>query len=90
MDEDGRLRRLGCAIADWGSFQMRTIEGWFDRSPETAEDRAIRLEGERIRKSSGNLCGLNLGLYLSDILRGLSARLDRLDLSQNGMLGVSR
>jgi hypothetical protein len=26
-----------------------TIEGWFDRSPETPEDRAIREEGERIR-----------------------------------------
>ena len=51
MDEDSRLRRLGRAIADWWSFQMGTIEGWFDRTPETAEDRAIREGGERIRKA---------------------------------------
>ncbi len=49
--DSGRFRRLGHAIADWWSFQMGTIVGWFDRTPETSEDRAIRLEGERIRKA---------------------------------------
>jgi hypothetical protein len=43
--------RLWRALADWWSFEMGTIEGWFDRTPETPEDRAIRLEGERIRRA---------------------------------------
>jgi hypothetical protein len=30
---------------------MGTIQGWFDRTPETPEDRAIREEGERLRKA---------------------------------------
>jgi hypothetical protein len=30
---------------------MGTIEGWFDRTPETPEDRAVREEGERIRRA---------------------------------------
>jgi hypothetical protein len=48
---DSRLRRLWRALADWWSFQMGTIEAWFDRTPETPEDRVIREEGERIRKA---------------------------------------
>ena len=48
---DGLFLRLWHAFADWWSFQMGTIEGWFDRTPETPEDRAIREEGERIRKA---------------------------------------
>jgi hypothetical protein len=47
---DSRLLRVWHAFADWWSFQMGTIEGWFHRTPETPEDRAIREEGERIRK----------------------------------------
>jgi hypothetical protein len=30
---------------------MGTIGGWFDRTPETPEDRAIREEGERLRRA---------------------------------------
>jgi hypothetical protein len=45
------LLRLCRALADWWSFQMGTIEGWFDRTPETPEDRAICEEGERIRSA---------------------------------------
>jgi hypothetical protein len=30
---------------------MGSIVGWFDRTPETPEDRAIREEGERLRKA---------------------------------------
>jgi hypothetical protein len=48
---NSRLFRLWHAFADWWSFQMGTIEGWFDRTPESPEDRAIREEGERIRKA---------------------------------------
>jgi hypothetical protein len=47
----GLLLRLWHALADWWSFQMGTIESWFDRTPETPEDRAIREKGERIRKA---------------------------------------
>ncbi len=45
------LLRLCRALADWWSFQMGTIEGWFDRTPETPEDCAICEEGERIRSA---------------------------------------
>jgi hypothetical protein len=31
--------------------RMGTIEGWFDRAPETPEDRAIREEAERMRRA---------------------------------------
>jgi hypothetical protein len=48
---DSRLHRLRHAFADWRSFQMGTIEGWFARTPETPEDRVIREEGERLRKA---------------------------------------
>jgi hypothetical protein len=48
---DSRLLRLWRALADWWSFQMGTIELWFDRTPETHQDRAIREDGERIRKA---------------------------------------
>ena len=48
---DNRLRLLWSAFADWRSSQMGTIEGWLDRKPETPEDRAIREEGERLRKA---------------------------------------
>ena len=48
---DSRLHRLWRAITDWWSFQIGTIEGWFDRTPETPEDRAIREKGEPIRKA---------------------------------------
>jgi hypothetical protein len=50
MNDNG-LRRRWHALADWWSFQMGTIEGWLDRTPETPEDRAIREEGERLRKA---------------------------------------
>jgi hypothetical protein len=45
------LRRLWRGIADWWSFQMGTVGGWLYPTPETPEDRKIRLEGERIRKA---------------------------------------
>ena len=48
---DSSLHRLWRAIMDWWSFQSGTIEGWFDRTPETPEDRAIREAGKRIRKA---------------------------------------
>ena len=51
MHDNSRFRRLWRAIADWWSFQMGTIECWLDRTPETPEDRAVREEGERIRKA---------------------------------------
>jgi hypothetical protein len=37
-------------LADWWSFKMGTLECWLV-PPETPEDRAIREEGERIRKA---------------------------------------
>jgi hypothetical protein len=46
-----RLLRPLCSLADWWSFQVGTIEGWFDRTPESPEDGAIREEGERLRKA---------------------------------------
>jgi len=48
---DGIVLRPWRALADWWSFQVGTIEGWLDRTPETPEDRAIREEGERLRKA---------------------------------------
>ncbi len=48
---DSLLVRLWRTLTDWWSFQMGTIVGWFDRTPETPEDRAIREEGERLRKA---------------------------------------
>jgi hypothetical protein len=39
------------AISDWLSFQIGTLEFWWWPRPETPVDRAIRLEGERIRKA---------------------------------------
>jgi hypothetical protein len=39
------LRRLGQAIADWWSFQMRTVSIWLHPPQETSVDRAIREEG---------------------------------------------
>jgi len=38
-------------LADWWSFKMGTLECWLVPTPETPEDRAIREEGERIRKA---------------------------------------
>jgi len=46
---DSRFHRLWRALADWWSFQMGTVAGCFDRTPETPEDRSIREEGERMR-----------------------------------------
>jgi hypothetical protein len=48
---ENRFRRAASAIADCWSFQMGTLEIWLFPTPETPEDRAIRLEGERIRKA---------------------------------------
>ena len=48
---DTLLLHLWHAFADWWSFQMGTIEGWLDRTPETAEDQAVREEGERMRRA---------------------------------------
>jgi len=45
------LRRLSRTLADWWSFQMGTIAGWFDRTPESPADRAIREEGDRLRRA---------------------------------------
>jgi hypothetical protein len=45
------VRRCWHVFADWWSFQMGTVEGWFDRTPESRTDRAIREEGERLRKA---------------------------------------
>lgn len=45
------IRRVWYALRDWWSFHMGTIEGWLCRSPEAPEDRAIREQGERIRKA---------------------------------------
>ena len=63
--QDNRFHRLGRAakllaehsqnaahaIADWWSFQLGTLEIRLDRTPETSEDRAIRLWGEPIKKA---------------------------------------
>jgi hypothetical protein len=35
----------------WWSFKIGTIENWLFPVPEMPEDRAIREEGERIRKA---------------------------------------
>jgi hypothetical protein len=48
------LLRLWRALADWWSFEMGTIGNWLFPSPETPVDRAIREEGERIRRGSGD------------------------------------
>ena len=48
---DSRFHRLWRALADWWSFQMGTVAGCFDRTPETPEDQAVREEGERIRRA---------------------------------------
>ena len=48
---ENRLRRAASALADWWSFQMGTLELWLFPIPETLVDRAIREEGERIRKA---------------------------------------
>jgi len=48
---DSRFSRVWRAIADEWSFQMGTIGCWLERTPETPEDQAIRLEGERIRRA---------------------------------------
>jgi hypothetical protein len=38
-------------IADRWSFERGTIGCGLDRTPETPEDRAVRVEGKRIRKA---------------------------------------
>jgi hypothetical protein len=48
---DSGFHRAWRTLVDWWSFQMGTVGGWLDRRFETPEDRAIRLEGERIRKA---------------------------------------
>lgn len=48
---NGARHRFWRTVADWWSFQMATVECWLDRRPESPETRAIRLEGERIRKA---------------------------------------
>jgi hypothetical protein len=45
------LRRFGYALADWWFFQMGTVSGWLHPPPATSLDRAIREEGERLRKA---------------------------------------
>jgi hypothetical protein len=45
------FRRFGYAFADWCSFQMGTTSIWLWPLPETPVDRAIREEGERLRKA---------------------------------------
>jgi hypothetical protein len=46
-----RLRHLGHAILDWCSFQMGTVSIWLRPPQETPVDRAIREEGEQLRKA---------------------------------------
>jgi hypothetical protein len=46
-----RLRHLGHAVADWCSFQMGTLSICLHPPHETPVDRAIREEGERLRKA---------------------------------------
>ena len=46
-----RFWRAVSVLADWWSFQMGTLELWLFPKPETPEDRAIREEGERIRRA---------------------------------------
>jgi hypothetical protein len=50
MNNDSRCRRFFGRIGEWWSFQMGTMEGRFDRTPKTPEDRATRSGDERIRK----------------------------------------
>lgn len=61
-----RLRRLGCALADWCSLQMGTISIWLRAPIETPVDRAIREEGacaRRFRRSTSTIRGRDaLGL----------------------------
>jgi hypothetical protein len=45
------LRRLRHAAADWWSFQVGTLETWLHPPQETLVDRAVREEGERLRKA---------------------------------------
>jgi hypothetical protein len=45
------LLLLDFGVRACDAFQIRTIECWLDRTPETAEDHAIREEGESIRKA---------------------------------------
>ena len=51
MNDNSRFHRFWRALADSCSFQVGTIEGWFDRTPETPQDRTIREEGQRIRRA---------------------------------------
>ena len=51
MMGEPRPYRLWRTIADWWSFQMGTLEWWLFPRPESPEEEAIRLEGERIRKA---------------------------------------
>jgi len=46
-----QIAQIWQEILDWWSFRMGTLELWLWRPPETPEDRAIREEGERIRKA---------------------------------------
>jgi hypothetical protein len=48
---DNRIRRLWRAVADWWSFQRASIGIWLFPTPEAPEDRAIREEGERLRRA---------------------------------------
>ena len=57
-----RLSSIWRTIPDWWSFHTRTIEGRFDRTPETPADLAIRLEGERISRADAYAPSEPLGL----------------------------
>jgi hypothetical protein len=41
----------GALLADWWSFERATIGIWLFPQAETPEDRAVRQEGERLRKA---------------------------------------
>jgi hypothetical protein len=45
------MRDIWRAIADRWSFEVASIRLWLFPLPETPEDRAIREEGERVRRA---------------------------------------
>jgi len=52
----GPLRRVLARLADKADYALTTsrlwlLDRWLDPSPETPEDRAIREEGERLRRA---------------------------------------
>ena len=71
---DDRLRRLWCALAYWWSFQMGTIEGWFDRHPRT----------RKIARSARKVSGFGR------LSRGLTSTTRRAAASCSGLIEVGK